>query len=123
VEDGEERERLRAVVDGHAGLSRAPAALPRLAGHLDRAEDGLIEGWAQTEGYPESPVCLDVLVDGAVAATVLANRHRSDLERAGLGSGRHAFSVALDLAPGALVEVRRSLDGTQLPRRPVVAAA
>jgi hypothetical protein len=115
VEDGEELERLRAIVDAHAGLSRAPAVLPRLVGYLDRAQDGLVEGWAQAVGYPEAPVCLDVIVDGVLAATVLANRHRVDLEQAGLGSGRHAFSVTLDLAPDAEVEVRRSLDGAVLP--------
>jgi hypothetical protein len=117
VEDGEALERLRAVVDGHAGLGRAAHAAPGLKGSLDRAEAGRVEGWAQAEGHPEAPVCLDVLVDGVMAATVLANRHRPDLERAGLGSGRHAFSLALDLPPGAEVEVRRSLDGRLLGRR------
>jgi hypothetical protein len=46
VEDGEALEQLRAVVDAHAGLHRAAPALPRLVGHLDCAQDGLIEGWA-----------------------------------------------------------------------------
>jgi uncharacterized repeat protein (TIGR03803 family) len=123
VEDGEALERLRAVVDGYAGLDRTAPTAPRLKGHVDRAADGLVEGWAQAEGLPEAPVCLDVLVDGVVAATVLANRHRSDLERAGLGSGRHAFSVALDLPFGARVEVRRSLDGARLPQRKAAQAA
>jgi O-antigen biosynthesis protein len=115
VEDGEELERLRAIVDGHAGLKRPPSLAPALRGSLDHVDDGLIEGWAQAEGHPEAPVCLDILVDGVVAATVLANHHRPDLERAGLGSGRHAFSLALDLQPGAEVQVRRSLDGARLP--------
>jgi hypothetical protein len=123
VEDGEELERLRAVVDARAGLSHASASLPRLLGHLDRAEGGLVQGWAQAEGHPEAPVCLDVVVDGVVVTTVLANRYRSDLEAAGLGSGRHSFSVALDLAPGAQVEVRRSLDARPLGQRALPRAA
>jgi hypothetical protein len=116
VEDGEALERLRAIVDGHAGLTHVSPAAPPLTGHLDRAEDGLVEGWAQALGHPEAPVCLEVLVDGEVAATVLANRHRADLEAAGLGSGRHAFSVALPLTLGAQVQVRRALDGAVLPQ-------
>lgn len=42
---------------------------------------------------------------------------REDLERAGLGSGRHSFSFALPdglmLLPGT-IEARRSLDGASL---------
>jgi hypothetical protein len=123
VEDGEELERLRALVDGHAGLTRQTAAPPALLGHLDRASGGWVEGWAQAEGHPEAPVCLDVMVDGVLAAQVLANRYRADLQAAGLGSGRHSFSVALDLAPRARVEVRRSLDGARLPQRKDLRAA
>ena len=48
---------------------------------------------------------------------ILANRYREDLERAGLGSGRHSFEftppAGLAFTPGA-VEVRRSLDGAAL---------
>jgi hypothetical protein len=123
VEDGEDLERLRTIVDGHAGLTRSLPQAPELRGHLDRAAGGRVEGWAQAQAYPEAPVCLDVLVDGVLAATVLANRYRADLEQAGLGSGRHAFSVALDLAPGAQVEVRRALDGALLACEPVQAVA
>lgn len=46
---------------------------------------------------------------------VLANHFREDLERAGIGSGRHGFEFrsALDLS-GQAIEVRRSLDGAAL---------
>jgi hypothetical protein len=50
---------------------------------------------------------------------VLANRHRDDLARAGLGSGRHSFDFSppdgAHFAPHT-VEVRRSLDGAVLGR-------
>jgi VCBS repeat-containing protein len=114
VEDGEELERLRALVNAHAGLSRASAALPALLGYLDRAADGLVEGWAQVDGHPEAPVCLEIWIAGKLATTVLANRYRKDLQEAGLGSGRHGFSMALKVAPGDAVEVRRALDGAVL---------
>jgi hypothetical protein len=123
VVDGEELERLRSILDAHAGLDRTVPAAPTLRGHVDRAADGLVQGWAQAEGHPGAPVCLDVLVDGVVAVQVLGNRYRSDLKRAGLGSGRHAFSVALEIAAGTQVEVRRSLDGARLPQTFTVRAA
>ena len=48
---------------------------------------------------------------------VLANRYREDLERTGVGSGRHGFEfippAGLTFAPDA-VDVRRSLDGVAL---------
>jgi O-antigen biosynthesis protein len=62
-------------------------------------------------------VCLDVYVGGRLIAQTLANRYRADLERAGLGTGRHGFELALSaglaFAPET-VEVRRSSDGELL---------
>ena len=76
-----------------------------------------IDGWAQNENHPEAPVCLDVIVDGVCVDQVLANCYREDLQRAGLGSGKHSFSYVA--RPGQLigpgfVEIRRSLDGAPL---------
>lgn len=60
---------------------------------------------------------LTFFAGGHLIGHVLANRYREDLERAGLGSGRHGFVFSpppgLAFAPNA-VEVRRSLDGTLL---------
>jgi hypothetical protein len=54
---------------------------------------------------------------GRLIGQVLANRYRDDLQRAGLGSGRHGFEFAppagLAFTSGA-IEVRRSLDGAAL---------
>ncbi|MBV9785436.1 MAG: hypothetical protein JO264_16640, partial [Acidisphaera sp.] len=74
---------------------------------------------------PEAPVCLDVVVDGAVVVQTLASRYRADLARAGLGSGRHGFAVRLPALPGGagVLEVRRSADAALLGRvRPAAAA-
>jgi hypothetical protein len=76
-----------------------------------------ITGWAQDPAHPEAPVCLDILAGGRLIGQVLANRYREDLQRAGLGNGRHGFAftppLGLQFEPHA-VEVRRSLDGTSL---------
>jgi hypothetical protein len=64
-------------------------------------------------------VCLDILVDGVVRTQTLANRYRADLAVAGVGSGRHAFSVHLagflSVGDRREVVVRRSSDQTALP--------
>jgi acyl-coenzyme A synthetase/AMP-(fatty) acid ligase/acyl carrier protein/thioesterase domain-containing protein len=64
---------------------------PRLRGFVDHASPSRIAGWAQFISDPEAPVCLDISIDGRIVGQVLANRYRPDLERAGLGSGRHSF--------------------------------
>jgi hypothetical protein len=72
-------------------------------------------------------VALVVLVDGAEIARVVADRHRPDLEKAGIGDGRHAFELEL---PAGLavdirheIEVRRLEDGASLKGSPAVLEA
>jgi hypothetical protein len=88
-----------------------------LRGHVDAAGPRRIAGWAQNTEHPEAPVCLDIYAGDRLLGQILANRYREDLERAGLGSGRHGFEftppAALAFAPEA-IEVRRSLDGAPL---------
>ena len=122
LSDGYEVEAARRRIALRAGLSvkvNEPRA-GELRGMVDRVGARLIEGWAQNMGHPEAPVCLNIYAGDRLLGQVLANNYRSDLERAGGGSGRHSFvftpPVGLVFAPDA-VEVRRSLDGAPLPRR------
>ena len=89
-----------------------------LRGFVDRVMPHVIEGWALNVDHPEAPVCLDICAGGRLIGQVLANRHRADLKRAGIGSGHHSFAFTLHdgfaFAPNT-VEVRRSLDGAVLP--------
>ena len=117
--DGYEVETARLHIDAQAGL-RVQAETLRidtLRGFVDTIGANCISGWAQNIDHPEAPVCLDVFADGRLIGQVLANRYGDDLQRAGLGSGRHGFEFTpppgLALAPSA-VEVRRSLDGAAL---------
>jgi hypothetical protein len=62
-------------------------------------------------------VCLDVYAGAQLIGQTLANCYREDLERAGLGSGRHSFEFtppAGSAFASHVIEVRRSLDGTLL---------
>ncbi len=109
VENGPRLERIRQA------LGLTPDDACRLRGHLDDAGDGTLRGWAQDPDRPEVPVCLEILVDGAVLGHAVANLFRADLAEAGLGSGRHGFAFALpDTAGGAALEVRRAGDHAPL---------
>jgi glycosyltransferase involved in cell wall biosynthesis len=95
-----------------------------IRGNLDRVTRDEITGWAQDTDFPETPVTLLVTVNDALIGRVLANVYRPDLEKAGLGTGRHAFRVRI--APGFsaharhVVHVCREDDGAALHRSPTV---
>lgn len=116
---GYEVEAARRRIAQRAAAGAAQREIGALLGFIDVIGPHTIAGWAQNLDHPEAPVCLDIHVGGRFSGRVLANRYRGDLERAGLGSGRHAFEFSLpaglDDAPEA-VEVRRALDGAALRR-------
>ena len=74
-----------------------PEEKARILGHVDEYREGRLHGWAWQPGRPLEPVTVEVLVDGAVVAETVACLHRSDLSAAGIGHGRHAFAVPVDL--------------------------
>jgi hypothetical protein len=119
VEDGYRLEAIRERINARPTAAQYDAQFGRLRGFIDEVSDHEVSGWAQDEAHPELPVCLDVMVDGQLVAQTWANRHRTDLANAGLGSGRHAFSVCLPSPlPRRLwhrIEVRRSVDLATLP--------
>ncbi len=70
--------------------------------------DDCILGWCQLIG-DNSPVLLDVHIDGRVVASLPADMFRQDLMDAGIGEGRHGFRVDLrpfSLPPDAVIRVR-----------------
>jgi VCBS repeat-containing protein len=116
LRDGYEVEAVRRAIALRAGL-HAPERQPgigTLRGYVDVVSPHCIAGWAQNTDHPEAPVCLDIYLGDRLLGQTLANQHREDLERAGLGSGRHSFAftppAGLAIAIDA-VRVRRSLDG------------
>jgi autotransporter passenger strand-loop-strand repeat protein len=114
------------VVPAKASMPPAPLAVPtseRCRGSLDIATRERITGWAQDEADPDAPVALQILDNGGVIARVLANRHRADLQQGGVGTGRHAFDIAI---PGGLsplnrhvIRVVRERDGAELHQSPM----
>ena len=114
--EGYEVEAVRRAIAQRAGLLRASDG-PRtgeLRGYIDIVSETAIAGWAQSVDHPEAAVCLDIYAGDRLIGQALANCHREDLKRAGLGSGHHGFAFTLPagLAIGSdTVQVRRSLDG------------
>jgi len=95
-----------------------------LRGHIDRVSSTSIRGWAWDSDEPDVPVSLVVSINGTIVGRCLASRYRPDLEKAGIGDGRHAFTFTLEapLTPLArhVVAVRREGDGKHLRQSPSV---
>ena len=93
-------------------------------GFLDSVSRERIEGWAFDARAPNKPVALVILDNGEVIARVLANRKRKDLASAGMGDGRHGFSLII---PGGLspltrhvIQILGEADGCEMHGSPVV---
>jgi hypothetical protein len=115
---GYEVETARRHIESRVGLRAASeASASKLRGFVDVASADRIAGWAQNIDHPEAPVCLDILIDGHLVGHALANRYREDLQRAGLGSGRHSFEF-IPPAGSAIaadkVRICRSVDQASL---------
>jgi autotransporter passenger strand-loop-strand repeat protein len=93
-----------------AGVSMPHTQTGGLTGYVDRAEGGIVSGWAQNKDAPEAPVFLDIYSDGQHVVQVLANAYRADLRAACIGSGCHAFEVRLPAGCAGQIEVRRAAD-------------
>ena len=94
-----------------------------LVGYLDEITREHVRGWAWDPERPEDPVLLEVLVDGRPVAPIIANGYRHDLDLAGIGDGRHGFSVELDRLAlpitAMVVHVQRRDTAEQLVGSPV----
>src|SRR5580692_6702829 len=94
-----------------------------LRGNLDLVDLRRVVGWAQDDAQPDLPIALLILGDDKLIGRVLANRHRPDLQEAGIGSGRHSFEFQFpkSLAPFKkhVLRVVRESDGTDLAQSPV----
>lgn len=66
---------------------------PAYDGSLESADCGSIVGWAWDARRPDTPINVEVLIDGVSQGQVTANEARPDLAAAGKGDGRHGFSL------------------------------
>ncbi len=97
-----------------------------LQGNIEHAARDGLRGWVRDDADPANPVSVLVTVEGQFTLRVLANAYRADLEQAGIGDGRHGFTLRLDgLSPFQthLVRLLREADGQPLPGSPVTIPA
>ncbi|MBL8349997.1 MAG: glycosyltransferase [Burkholderiaceae bacterium] len=93
----------QAGVNSDLADAAAVTAVDTLSGSVDALEGLEVVGWARDLAAAAAPAVVDVLADGQLVATGLADLFRADLKSAGLGSGRHGFRIAL---PGVLCDGR-----------------
>ena len=95
-----------------------------MRGNLDHVSPYEIRGWAQLESDRDAAVCLEVFDNGTRIAGFVASRYREDLERAGIGNGRHAFvfqfAAPLDSSCRHEIVVRRPSDSQELTGSPAI---
>lgn len=110
LEDGPE---LAAAL--HPLTGRAVGRSGPLQGFIDLVEGRRVEGWAQDLAWPELPQWLEISVHDEVLGHVLACQYRSDLEAAGIGTGRahFAFTAEVEVSLTGL-RVRRVVDGAEI---------
>ena len=86
-----------------------------LVGHIDFVTDVEIRGWACNKLDMSKPVRVEVLIDGNVIATVLADQYREDLKLAGIGTGCHGFALTLSKPASNGVALSARVKGALFP--------
>ena len=93
-------------------------------GHLDRADREMVAGWAHDHANPDCPVLLEIVVDGAVVGTTVADRYRADMAALKHAGGhcafRFQFAKPLDAGGRHIISVRRAADGADLRASPLL---
>ncbi len=69
-----------------------------IKGYVDIIGAGLIEGWAYETTAPDAHLRIDILCDGRLLGTGVANGFRSDLATSKIGAGDHSFRFPFDQA-------------------------
>lgn len=87
---------------------------------LDGVADGLLKGWVH-DPHAVGPSTVELVVEDGPVLTVLADRRRNDVARAGHGDGRCGFLLPVpdELVGQTRQVVLRLPDGTELRRREV----
>jgi hypothetical protein len=118
------RLRLAAIVVAAAlpGCHKSSAVAPltppppsAYEGTLDIVGPHRIEGWAWDRRRPQEPVSVDIYDGTALLATVVADKPRADLSKAGKGDGNHGFKIVTPpgLRDGKEHTIRAVVSGTQ----------
>jgi hypothetical protein len=82
-----------------------------------------LTGWVWNPDRPNDTVDVSIYIDNSFALRLVADRHRDDLQRAGVGDGAHGFAFQL---PPALcdglahsINIQVGLTGVRLKGAPL----
>lgn len=75
-----------------------------IKGRLTRFDNGCLQGWAIDTDRPGTRLTIELLHQGQVLGTAVANQMVRQLHSRGIGDGRYGFAVAL---PGGLMDGQR----------------
>jgi hypothetical protein len=86
------------------------------AGNHETTNGEKITGWAWDQSQPDTPIQVDIYDGDTLLATVLADRFRADLKKAGMGNGKHGFlyPVPERLKDGKAHSIRIRFSGTSI---------
>jgi hypothetical protein len=101
------RERLIGVIEPNR-TRYIEGARRRYEGTIEGVVDGCLYGWCHLT-QSSNPVALEVFVDERPMVRLTADMFRQDLLDAGIGQGRHGFSIALNALharPDAVIRIR-----------------
>jgi hypothetical protein len=91
---------------------------PAIRGFVDGLTGNQIDGWAFEVAHPTERVVVELRLDGERVATTVADRHRADLVRSGVGDAFHGFRFPLKPAwaerRSELAVIARGVDGTEV---------
>lgn len=90
-------------------------------GVLDGVDTASIWGWAKpTDLETDGPVEVEILVNGKKVTSLLADQHRQDLSRKGIGNCAFKYELETPLPFGAEVRVRVVGDDLELRNSPKI---
>jgi Sulfotransferase domain len=84
-------------------------------GFLDGIHHRFIHGWAVDGKDPGKRVRVNIIVNGALAGSAIANRFRPDLVNAGFDDGRHGFEFPVPIGIQRVWSVAATVEGTHSP--------
>ncbi len=92
---------------------------PDIRGFVDGVTGNQIDGWAFEPAHGGERVVVELRLEGETVATSVADRHRTDLVRAGIGDAFHGFRFLLKPAwaerRADLSVIGRGMEGGEAP--------
>jgi len=67
----------------------------KVLGHVDIFNEEVVSGWIYNQAKPNQEITLKIYLDDLFVGEIVANQFREDLQRLGMGSGKHGFTLKI----------------------------